>query len=106
MDSKDRARARRRGKDFERLVATFFIDGHRILQKGFEVPDVEGSAVMVECKYRDRLPGYLLAAIDHVRQHCKLKIPLTFIKQKRGPILVVMHLNDFREIFGEIAEMT
>lgn len=87
----------------ERQVAKK-LDGRRILEKGIRTHDVETDWLKVEVKTRQALPQWLTNAALKIRTtELDHKLGILVLKGKANRTeLVVLHLKDFKDWFGEV----
>ena len=88
-------------KQEERVGRLFGL--HRNPHNGSGKADVEGKYLLIENKDRRRLPAWLLSEVLKARQKRKShQLPIvTLTSQTERDILVVMHMKDFRDWFGD-----
>lgn len=91
-------------KNHERKTAAA-LGGKRIsrgMDFSLSAPDVEHPLLSIECKYRQKISGFLKDGLKQAEQYYPEKIPVLVLKEKymRGE-LVVIRLSDFKKILGE-----
>ena len=81
--------------------------GGKRLSRGVDfsqsMPDVEHPRLSIECKYRAKISGFLKDGLRQAEGYYPDKIPVLVLKEKhmRGE-LVIIRLQDFQDLFGEI----
>ncbi|MDA8084013.1 MAG: hypothetical protein M0024_10190 [Nitrospiraceae bacterium] len=69
------------------------------------IGDVEHPRLSIECKYRNKISGFLKDGIKQAERYYPEKIPVLVLKEKhmRGE-LAILKLSDFQKLFGAIGE--
>lgn len=89
-------------KRAERRVAKV-VGGVRVPRTGKEGPDVVGDDVVVEVKYRQRLPRWLMVAVEKVERNSQGKFPCLVLVEKGKRVenaLVVLRMKDWKRMRG------
>lgn len=65
------------------------------------LPDIEHPLLSIECKYRQRISGFLKGGIRQAERYDPLKIPV-FVLKERGMKggFIFLRLSDFQDLFG------
>ncbi|MBZ0156273.1 MAG: hypothetical protein K8I29_08715 [Alphaproteobacteria bacterium] len=88
-------------KNHERKTAAA-LGGKRIsrgMNFSLSAPDIEHPLLSIECKYRQKISGFLKDGLKQAERYYPEKIPVLVLKEKhmRGE-LVVIRLSDFKAI--------
>jgi len=105
--SKTGRRSRRKGQNFERLIANSLKDLWPEAKRGLqsrggtkEAPDVDGCPFFVECKIG--LNTKPKDAIEQARNASDGRTPIAITRDNSGPILVTMDFEEFKRLHHAI----
>ncbi len=95
-------------KAYEKRIAEYF-NGTRIStgMRGEEVPDVETSNLIIECKTRKSIPTWLFSMLEQIEKHVDeyKKVPVVILHQDNQRIendLVIMRAKDLYKLLDTL----
>lgn len=81
------------------------LGGERVVRVnwGEEGPDVRHPRLCIECKYRRKLPEWLIGAVNQAERYAEPgQLPIAVLKERyRRDELVVMKLSRFKEFLDD-----